>query len=354
MRLSPRALCVLILAIGCLGREAAATEPQNFGGQSKSISLPYLNAAAPGAPMTDRPQLDLSIGGAKLKALVDTGSTGVAFSAARIPHLRSLPHLGRGELVYTGSRRVLRGRWVLAPVTVSGADGASITTRPILVLAVEALRCLPGSKSCRPRRKPDDIAMLGVGFARRTQFPDPHVNPFMSAEDMGTAEHPGAMRRGYIISRTGVQLGLNAANTAGFSFVKLGKGKAGSQWAPAPACIALDDRVPACGTMLMDTGAGVMFLRVPHAHRRRAESGRVTLPDGTRIHISVPGLPVAAYSVRVGDSADPMVPNKAVLAGPPHPAPFVNTSYHFLNGFDYLYDADGGYVGMRPLAGGAR
>jgi hypothetical protein len=28
-------------------------------------------------------------------------------------------------------------------------------------------------------------------------------------------------------------------------------------------------------------------------------------------------------------------------------APFVNTSLHFLNGFDYLYDADGGFVGFR-------
>ncbi len=27
--------------------------------------------------------------------------------------------------------------------------------------------------------------------------------------------------------------------------------------------------------------------------------------------------------------------------------PFVNTSVHFLNGFDYLYDADGGFVGFR-------
>jgi len=26
---------------------------------------------------------------------------------------------------------------------------------------------------------------------------------------------------------------------------------------------------------------------------------------------------------------------------------FVNTSYHLLNGFDVLYDADGGYVGFR-------
>jgi len=28
-------------------------------------------------------------------------------------------------------------------------------------------------------------------------------------------------------------------------------------------------------------------------------------------------------------------------------APFVNTSVRFLNGFDYLYDAEGGFVGLR-------
>jgi hypothetical protein len=29
---------------------------------------------------------------------------------------------------------------------------------------------------------------------------------------------------------------------------------------------------------------------------------------------------------------------------------FLNTSFHFLNGFDFLYDADGGYVGFRRHA----
>ncbi|OYZ92869.1 MAG: hypothetical protein B7X99_15780 [Rhizobiales bacterium 17-65-6] len=31
--------------------------------------------------------------------------------------------------------------------------------------------------------------------------------------------------------------------------------------------------------------------------------------------------------------------------------PFVNTSFHMLNGFDYLYDADGGFAGFRARQG---
>ena len=36
------------------------------------------------------------------------------------------------------------------------------------------------------------------------------------------------------------------------------------------------------------------------------------------------------------------------LVGTGQHAPFVNTSFHLLNGFDYLFDADRGLVGYRP------
>ncbi|HET9246200.1 MAG TPA: hypothetical protein VFO15_10380, partial [Xanthobacteraceae bacterium] len=48
----------------------------------------------------------------------------------------------------------------------------------------------------------------------------------------------------------------------------------------------------------------------------------------------------------VGDDLNPLAPRKLNLVGGSRP-PFVNTSLRFLNGFDYLYDAEGGFVGLR-------
>ena len=54
----------------------------------------------------------------------------------------------------------------------------------------------------------------------------------------------------------------------------------------------------------------------------------------------------ALYTFTVGDDLNPLAPRKLNLVGGSRP-PFVNTSVRFLNGFDYLYDAEGGFVGLR-------
>ena len=70
--------------------------------------------------------------------------------------------------------------------------------------------------------------------------------------------------------------------------------------------------------------------------------------DGTKLTISVPteASPQALYSFTLGDSGNPLAPARLNLVSRVRP-PFVNTSVHFLNGFDYFYDADGGFVGFR-------
>ena len=54
----------------------------------------------------------------------------------------------------------------------------------------------------------------------------------------------------------------------------------------------------------------------------------------------------AGYGFAVGGSGNQLAPDFLVL-NTVRPQPFVNTSVRFLNGFDYLYDADGGFVGYR-------
>ena len=88
-----------------------------------------------------------------------------------------------------------------------------------------------------------------------------------------------------------------------------------------------------------------MFLTVP---ADRLTNG--SLPVGSKVAIQLVAageLPAVGYSFTVGDTSDPVAPGSVTLSGIGTRATFVNTSFHLLNGFDYLYDADGGWVGFR-------
>lgn len=78
------------------------------------------------------------------------------------------------------------------------------------------------------------------------------------------------------------------------------------------------------------------------------DDGRSQFLPGTRLGFAFPGRgsePAAAYDIVVGDRS-PLSPGKVTL-NTRRPEPFVNTGLRFLNGFDVLYDADGGYFGFR-------
>ncbi|WP_238121268.1 MULTISPECIES: hypothetical protein [unclassified Xanthobacter] len=316
------------------------------------VTLPYLNAPAPGAPITAPPTLGISIGGAMHRAVMDTGSTGVIISASSIAHLDQLPDLGPGSLTYSSSGRIMRGRYVVAPVTVHGADGRRVTTRPLPVLAVSRIDCLKTARNCTPRDKPRGVAMLGIGFAReRDHQPQgtPEKNPFLNLPNMA----PGALRRGYVVSRQGVQVGLTGAEE-GFTRISLARSDIPGEWAPLPACLSLAGRQPpACGTLLMDTGVTRMYLTVPESQSAGLLAGGgadARLAPGTPVQVVPPnGVAGPRYGFTAGDAADPLAPAEIVVSRRARRAPFINTTVRFLNGFDYLYDADAGVVGLRPL-----
>ena len=104
--------------------------------------------------------------------------------------------------------------------------------------------------------------------------------------------------------------------------------------------------------VLIDTGVTTMYLTVPESQAAadiRIGKGRAaTLVDGTKVMISIPAedSPQALYTFVLGDGINPLAPAQLTLVDRTRP-PFVNTSVRFLNGFDYLFDADGGFAGFR-------
>jgi hypothetical protein len=94
----------------------------------------------------------------------------------------------------------------------------------------------------------------------------------------------------------------------------------------------------------MDTGVSAMFITLPPS-QTQGQTG--SLAPGTEVSISAgaPGRGFHLYRFTVdGDSL--LAPETTHLRVSDDRT-FVNTSFHLLNGFDMLYDADGGYVGFR-------
>jgi predicted aspartyl protease len=324
------------------------------GAVAEGAAVAYLNAPASGGDLTAPPRLRISFGARSYDVVMDTGSTGIVVSADKIPNVERLPSLGPGRLTYSSSGRIMIGRWVVTPLTIMGRNGASVAVAPIAVLAVDRVECTAKARRCTPREGPRGISMLGIGFARRHDHQEqsgPSKNPFLNVATVngGKAER---LRRGYLVTRQGVFVGLTAANTQGdFAYVKLER--ADEDWAPTPVCISINGAMPAaCGSLLMDTGVTAMYLTVPASQAPeaiRTTSGRSpTLIAGTKIAISVPteASAQALYAFTLGERGNPLAPAGLHLVSLVRP-PFVNTSVHFLNGFDYLYDADGGFVGFR-------
>jgi hypothetical protein len=352
--------CRAIGAPALLAAIAVATSPcdAQTTDTAGSVYLPFLKRRDGGGDLARPPNLGLSFGGRQHRAVMDTGSTGVVVAASSIPNIDQLPNRGPGTLTYTSSGRIMRGDWVVTPVMITGASGASLTTAPIPVLAVRRIDCLDNARNCTPNENPRHVAMIGVGFGRRgvqDGVSGPEKNPFLNPAGKGGDPH--AARRGYVVTRDGVQVGLGAAEPgSAYVTVLLRWDDERKDWSGAPACIAINDRTPAvCGTVLPDTGVSGMFLSVPLS----AEEGSAlaagadrTLPPGTKVTIALaPEAPaggaVSSYSFRVGDAADPLAPNRVILVGRGDRPTFVNTGVHLLNGFDYLFDADKGVVGYR-------
>lgn len=348
---------VLALTLVCVARPAF-TEPRAET-RDGGTYLRFLNDHDDGEPRNAPPTLLMSFGGEPVRAVMDTGSTGIVVAASSIPNIDSLRQIEPGTLTYSSSGRIMRGRWVETGVTIAGANDQSITTRPMAVLAVERIDCVPHPRNCEPSDAPRHVAMLGVGFARegdQQSQSTPDKNPFLNLPGMGTTSAPGTLRRGYVVTRAGVHVGLTAANTRGnYRLVLLQRAADGRDWAPLPACITVDDAEPACGTALIDTGVSVMYLTLPpeteEGRTQNAERGGRTLRPGTQLSIRFgdPGAHRPGYAFAAGDSANAAAPASITLVGGANRPTFVNTSVHALNAFDYLFDADAGTLGFRMI-----
>jgi hypothetical protein len=92
--------------------------------------------------------------------------------------------------------------------------------------------------------------------------------------------------------------------------------------------------------VLMDTGLSNMMLETKNA----PQDGDV--PGGTPVKIYLLGGQLS-YDFKVNDVGTAATPRRTSWRAATH-GTFVNTGLHAFTLFDYCYDADGGYLGLRP------
>jgi hypothetical protein len=346
------ALIACVLAFGASGCGGGAPT-QTAGQTDETFTLPLNFDAA--KSLANALQLTVSIaGGADKTVEVDTGSRGLVVARTAIGSQAS----GTGQkgwVEYTSDGLILSGEYFLAPIRFH-TTGSTVDTIPVRVLGVESSSCDGNYPQCTPETDISHVGLLGVGYgnvAKTSDTPTTEVNPFLELQAM----QDGTARRGYIIARNAVTLGLKAGDLASFRQVALPKptgptaGPAGlpGSWGAAPGCFALPDNgnQTRCGTVLVDTGIATMIVGLDPA--QRPPTMQDTIPNGTRISIGIPTFtdPALAYAVTTGSASDALAPQGTPAARWSHAGPFVNTGRHLLAGYDYLFDADAGHIGFR-------
>jgi hypothetical protein len=346
--------CVLALAAcGCGGGSSSSGPATHTAGRlDETFTLPLHFDAA--KTLADGPLLAVSIaGGADKIVKVDTGSRGLVVARTAIgPQATAIGQ--KGWIEYTSDGLILSGEYFLAPIRFH-TTGSTVDTIPVRVLGVESSSCDSNYPHCTPLTDVNSMGELGVGYgnyAKASDTPTTEVNPFLELQAM----QDGTARRGYIITRKAITLGLTASHEASFRPIKLPKptgptaGPAGlpGSWGAAPGCFALPDNgnQTHCGTILVDTGIGTMIVGLAPA--QRPPTMQDTIPNGTRINIGIPTFtnPALGYTVTTGATDDPLAPQGNPAARWAQNGPFVNTGRHLLAGYDYLFDADAGHIGF--------
>ncbi|WP_369933031.1 hypothetical protein [Xanthomonas tesorieronis] len=393
---------------------AGAAQAQSCRLQTQTLDLPLVSKNMPKYAYQVRVQVGTPPASANVAAAsqvleVDTGSTGVVvpLSPAIQPAWDASTKLG--YIFYSSNSQYHPGKYVQVPMRLGvSADGKRAAAR-IDSIEVLAAQCSCGvaaiAKGTPPSsvktlsQAPDscaaydntlalgsggkqtlqhcttiapDFGMMGVGYDRGVAAAR---NPFLNLTQM----QAGSMSPGYIVSASGITLGVSKQALQGFSMIPLQRAAAstgtGADWQAPNACAsfpASGSDYQVCGKLLPDTGISYMMLTptrqppVPDQLQQKIStpatpsstaSGHATsttslvVPDATQMTLAIgpAGHPVFSYDFKVG-GATPATPDSVQWRGPLDvPPAHINSGRHILAAADYAYDAACGHAGFRPV-----
>jgi hypothetical protein len=365
---------------------AAGTPTWNTFQGTESYSIPYTNNPF-GTQTSKVPEILVTLGSGTSSltqsAQLDTGSRGIIVSAAAFPDITQGPDDPSGTIFYWSDGNKYVGFWHDMTVTFPGATGTGVSgpaTAEVPVFFVQYEVQLAGNWPEQFRAETtasvpsasQGIMNFGIGFDRTGEGTTPEndaanqdYNAFLNLTQM----QAGTMTAGFILSSSGLQLGLTAANTApedgnSYAFEKLlPTGFAtvpGSppDWQAPTGSVTYGGVTYATGQAVIDTGIQNALLSLPGG----PVSGIVN--DGESITANLlGGTGAVSYTFTVGNTSDPLTPNPDVKWAAVQPGnqalsenvdqtTLLNTGQNAINGFNYLYDAADGYLGLQANGSG--
>jgi autotransporter passenger strand-loop-strand repeat protein len=368
-----------------------------FNSSSESYFVPYASASFGHSSAAD-PQISLTLttlGGQQVFTGVgslDTGSRGITISQASVPTITQGADDPSGSIFYWSSGILRLGYWHDFQVTFNNASGtntdgaaATATVRVLIVqeevhlagnwpndTTAETTVSVPGATG---------IGLIGIGFDRTGDGDTPennafnqNYNPLLNLTQMQT----GAMTAGFIITTSGLELGLTAADTSAganggsgtFSYEKLlptpftavssgGSGSPDDWQAPTGSVVYNGGSASPVGQVVLDTGINNALLTLSGNAAQPADpSENTTVANGTTITTNLLGTSGGvSYTYVAGDTSNAMAPTNttwsAIQSGNQafsenqNQTVLDNTGVDAFNGFNYLYDPTDGYLGLQ-------
>ncbi|MFG1422207.1 autotransporter family protein [Roseixanthobacter liquoris] len=293
---------------------------------------------------------------------LDTGSQGMVVPQYLIPNFQQSPN--QQKILYSSSGNYSIGTWTTVQVRFPGSHDANgneaVATLPVLVES--ASYTMVDGKSVKTDCSVPGAActtLMGVGYGRPDSGYGPDYlpslvnNPLLHIAGMDD----GTVRAGYVITPQGIQAGLTAQNAgSGFSYVKLEQdtpaGQVGVNWKTAPGTVVVDgNSVTKVDSVLMDTGISYLWSDLG----RKAADNSVPCPGnaefscapkGTEVSVYIGGNTNVGYSYKVeGEDNNTAAPWYSRI----NESDLTNTGIHPFSQFEYMFDAVGGYEGLKAV-----
>lgn len=392
--------------------QASSDPLNGYSDTALYYTLPYANNPGFGTnPAPSDPQIALSFSGNDVTVNLDTGSRGLYVSIDSV-NTGSLSPTGSfsGQVYLNSSARIFGGTFYAQDVYFTQAVasvssmGEAYASMPVLI--VDTLSCsttpppgqtvaqttfrtvaasgtvtltdgttraysdhtltLNGGESVSYSQNPGalaPVANFGVGFDRSGQGTSPNnnahnqqYNAFLNISQMAE----GTMTAGYILTQDHVQLGLTPTTT-GYAYTNLlptgytqPQPNVSPDWQAPTGTLETGGQTYGTGQVVVDIGINTGILTLPG----QPTSGTANFTNANPLVVNLINSN-GAVSYQINNSPDNYLnPTEiswfAPLDGdfsenqPPMEDQFFNTGRNVLNVFDFLYDGENGYVGLKP------
>ena len=247
--------------------------------------MPETNQASTHVPFTSGSSLAAGLrvratlgGGAPHAFLLDTGSVGILTPRSALgPDFQQFDPSQDIKFQYVSSGKTYWGQWVKVPVVLGvPADWDGTGDYPVAQVEVFAV----------DRPVDFDGGVFGIGFGIDGHADGgPARNPLLHMSD-----HGERLNDGYIVSTRGVDVGLTAANTAGFAFIALDRNDSAADWRQPLGSVALSAPFSPNGfavnlPILVDTGIKAMILWVGAGSAPPELASGSSVPDGVKVSL---------------------------------------------------------------------